>query len=514
MILLILACSDQNSSESKPKETAPAVQKSTQRFPQHTAKGPLQKPSGRPLGRPPQHGNNQHHPPSGGHVSKSIKLEPNFSWSSDDLVSEQQRSIVLISLDTVRADYLSVYGGSAQVPLVEGVAQRGVRFSQAISHFPETALSHWSMMSGMLPQVHGNVPANGGSVYKGPTLAELAKEQGYATSAVIGGVTMTDQSSGFSRGFDSYDDQFSFSMEDMSRNGLEVSQKAANWISKHQRSQEGTKNPQPYFLFAHYFDAHFPYTPSSKYEQQYATGYSGTLDGSDAKLRPYRDGEKEPSAEEVKHIVGLYKAEIAELDAKLKPLLDVIDSETIVVITSDHGESFEHGYYFNHRAGLWDGVVHVPLIISAPHLPQNIEISQQVGLMDLLPTVLDLAGLKKDDRFMGKSLLSLIQGESEQGTDQVFSITDPWMPDPQFAVRTNLWKWISQEKGELVYDLKSDPLELSSLSNPPKDLSDSKTIYAQLIASTEKDRQKTEKRIISEEECARLEALGYTTCQH
>ena len=115
MILLILACSDQNSSESKPKETAPAVQKSTQRFPQHTAKGPLQKPSGRPLGRPPQHGNNQHHPPSGGHVSKSIKLEPNFSWSSDDLVSEQQRSIVLISLDTVRADYLSVYGGSAQV---------------------------------------------------------------------------------------------------------------------------------------------------------------------------------------------------------------------------------------------------------------------------------------------------------------------------------------------------------------------------------------------------------------
>jgi arylsulfatase A-like enzyme len=129
-----------------------------------------------------------------------------------------------------------------------------------------------------------------------------------------------------------------------------------------------------------------------------------------------------------------------------------------------------------------------------------------------LPTVLDLAGLKKDDRFMGTSLLPLIQESTSKGRDEVFSITDPWMPQPQFAVRTQDWKWIEQENQQLVYDLKSDPQELEPQSTIPQNLKDAKKTYAQLIAETEQDRQKVEKRMISKEECARLEALGYTTC--
>ncbi len=517
MILLLSACLSepeltevkpvvQNSAEPKrgekpsPQRGAPPIrQHSVQHKGQHNAQHNAQH-----KGQPPSFGAKKQ--------QKGLHLEPNFSWIGE--ATDSPRSIVLISLDTVRADHLSIYGGAAQVPLLEQVASKGVQFSQAISHFPETALSHWSMMSSMLPEVHGNVPGNGGSIYKGPTLAEIASEHNYATAAVIGGVTMTDQSSGFSRGFSSYDDQFVFTQEDMSRDGLEVSNKAAAWISKHQEAQKEADKPQPYFLFAHYFDAHFPYTPSEEYRKAYATSYRGSLDGSDAQLRPYRDGQKSPTKEEVAHIAALYDAEIAELDAKLKPLLDVIDKDTIVVVTSDHGESFEHDYYFNHRAGLWDGIVHVPLVISAPQLPQGKEITAQVGLIDLLPTVLELAGLRQDSRFTGKSLLPLIhEAEGSKGRSWVYSITDPWMPDPQLAVRTEHQKWISKEEKELVYNLDTDPEEVTPSADIPSELKGAPASYKKLIQASAKDQASGKKRTIDKEECARLEALGYTTCQ-
>ena len=101
--------------------------------------------------------------------------------------ADAPRSIVVISLDTVRADRMEIYGGPAKVAHIESLASKGVVFEQAISHFPQTCLSHWSMLSGVLPEVHGNVPGNRQSVYQGPTLAELAQKQGLATGAFIGG---------------------------------------------------------------------------------------------------------------------------------------------------------------------------------------------------------------------------------------------------------------------------------------------------------------------------------------
>ena len=120
-----------------------------------------------------------------------------------------------------------------------------------------------------------------GSIYTGPTVADIAKAHNYVTGGFIGGVTMTDQASGFGRGFDVYDDQFAFSFEDMSRDGTEVTQRAKSWIQA-----QGQSN---YVAFAHYFDAHFPYTPK---KNLYDPDYKGQIDGTDAVLRPYRDGQK------------------------------------------------------------------------------------------------------------------------------------------------------------------------------------------------------------------------------
>ena len=450
------------------------------------------------------------HVPNGGPPKGSMsgmKPEPfhaevTFDWKQPESTwNKESKSIIWISLDTVYAKRMSVYGGPAQVPNLESFSDNAVVFDHAISHFPETALSHWTMMSSILPEVHGNVPANGGSLYTGPTVADIAKAQSYATGGFIGGVTMTDQASGFGRGFDVYDDQFTFSFEDMSRDGNEVTQRTTDWIE----AQKGTK----YVAFAHYFDAHFPYTPK---KNLYDPDYTGQINGTDAVLRPYRDGEKAPSARDVQHILALYDAEITELDAKIAPLLKLCDENTIVVVTADHGESFSHDYYFNHRGGLWDEVTHVPLIIGGGGVKGS-RVSEQIGLIDVLPTVLDIAKLPSDKRFMGVSRMDWITGKKVKQPKSVYSITDPWMPDPQFAVRTEEYKWIDGVNQDWVYNLQTDPTETMNIQSIPSSLANAKDAYQSLVDGHAKwQAESPRKRQISDEECKRLMALGYTTC--
>lgn len=504
----ILACgTGQDSPEVTPTTEPPVVGQNKE-----VLKGPPNSPNvqGRNGNGPRQQGpmNDPKGPPNGGNPPMGVGNGPTpepfhatvtFDWVEPSNLSKEPKSIIWISLDTVHAKRMSVYGGPAQVPNLEKFAQHAVVFEQAISHFPETALSHWTMFSSVLPEVHGNVPANGGSLYTGPTLADIAKHHQYTTGGFIGGVTMTDQASGFGRGFDVYDDQFTFSFEDMSRDGVEVTQNTLRWIEE----QSG-----PFVAFAHYFDAHFPYTPK---KNLYDPDYKGQIDGTDAVLRPYRDGQKTPSTRDVQHVLALYDAEITELDEKIAPLLALANDNTLVVVTADHGESFSHDYYFNHRAGLWDEVTHVPLLIGGGTQGAK-RVSQQVGLIDILPTVLDMSGLPSDRRFMGTSRVGWFDNTTPS-TEMVYSITDPWMPEPQFAVRTETSKWIDGLKQTLVYDLRSDPLEGKSSTMIPTSLQSAKEQYQEIIDSYQQWlAESPRKRQISDEECKRLMALGYTTC--
>jgi arylsulfatase len=433
----------------------------------------------------------------GGGGGAAFHTEPTFDLVGG--VENNPRSIVLISLDTVRADRLAAYGGRAESPVISGLATKGARFNQAISHFPETCLSHWSMISGVPPEAHGNAPAHRGSLSTVPTVPEIAGEHGYATAAFIGGETLTDRSCGFGRGFDIIDDRFPLNRADMKRPGAEVSRKAARWI----RAQTG-----PYVAFVHYFDAHFPYTPAAPWDTRYDPDYKGTINGTDEVLRPYRDGQKTPTERDVAHVLALYDGELSELDALLAPVVKAAGPGAVILVTSDHGESFGHDYWFNHRAGLWDDILHVPLVVRGPGVPAGAVVDTQVGLVDIAPTLLELAGLPLDRRIAGVSLVPLLRGEGE-GRAVVHATTDPWMGSVQRATRTLHRKVIIREDGSLVYDLDADPAELRALG-ASVDRDAAGAAYAAHLSPFLTLRADPPVPLgQTPEEAARLEALGY-----
>lgn len=427
------------------------------------------------------------------HLAPTLELQP---------TDGPARNLLIISLDTVRADRLGVYGGPAETPTLTALAAQGTRFDAAMTQFPETCLSHWSMLTGVLPEVHGNAPAHAGSRYLGPTLAELAAHAGYATAAFIGGVTLQDSVCGLARGFGVYDDQFPIDPTDMRRPGREVTRAATTWIEAQER---------PWFAFVHYFDAHFPYTPAPPWDTRYDPDYRGRLTGSDVDLRPYRDGGEVPTPRDLAHVLALYDGELSELDAAIAPLIAAVGADTVVVVTSDHGESFEHGYYFNHRDGLWDDVLHVPWIVRAPGVTAGGRVAAQVGLVDLAPTVAVLAGLPLDARMQGTSRVPELEGTRTSGEDMHYALTDPWRPLAQFAARTPTSKVIWTEESAWVYDLRNDPVEEAPREAPPDSFAGVRQAYRDRIEALAPHRGEApqQDRFISEEEAARLEALGY-----
>jgi arylsulfatase len=436
-----------------------------------------------PRGGPP--------PPGPFHATPTFDLE--------GAPAASPRSIVLVSLDTVSAERLGVYGGRAETPTLSAFAGSGARFDQAITHFPETCLSHWSMVTGVPPEAHGDAPALRGSRTTLPTVAEIASRHGYATAGFIGGVTLTDVSCGFGRGFKIFDDHFPLDEADLRRPGAEVTRRAADWIGQ----QKG-----PYLAFVHYFDAHFPYTPAPPWDTRYDPDYEGRIDGSDAVLRPYRDGAETPSPRDIEHVLALYDGELSELDALLAPVLEAAGPDAVVLITADHGESFHHDYWFNHRDGLWDDIVRVPLLLRGPGVPAGAVIDQQVGLIDVAPTLLDLAGLPIDRRTAGRSLAPLLRGESG-GRAVVFSTTDPSTGAPQRSRRTLEQKVILRETGALVYDLANDPAEARALG-AAVDADAIRAAYAETLAPfTALQAPAPVVPTMSPEEAERLRALGY-----
>lgn len=405
--------------------------------------------------------------------------------------------VLWISLDTVRADHLGVYGGPAATPTLDAFAARAVVYEQAYSHFPETGLSHWSMLTGVLPEVHGNVPGAGDSAYTGPTAAEIARARGYATAAFVGGVTMTAANTGLDRGFDVYDDRFPMDPADMKRDGDEVVARAKAWVE----GREG-----PWFAFVHLFDAHFPYTPDDP--RRYDADYTGAFDGTEATLRPHRDGGAPLDARDLAHVRALYDAELTELDAALAPLLAAAPDDAVVVVTADHGESFEHGYLFNHRGSLADGVLHVPLLVRAPGLAPA-RVAAMVGLVDVLPTVAALATWSIEGPIHGVAALP-----PTSGRDHLWARTDPWetrgvVDGPLLALRTPAWKVTWGATTTHAWDLAADPGEESPVV-VPAELAGARDEYAARLAELEgRTEARPPRAPHGPGEAGMLEALGY-----
>ena len=316
-------------------------------------------------------------------------------------------SVVLVSMDTVSAAHLALYGGDAVTPNLAALAARGARWTSAITHFPETGYSHWSMMTGVEPALHGDLARAHTSAWTGPTLAEIFRDEGYSTGAFIGGITLESELSGLDRGFQVYEDGGPPDAEPRQR-ADRITALATTWIG----AQTG-----PFFAFVHYFDAHFPY--DSVDPAVCDPTYTGAVRGDIASLKPYQ-GEAPPAPVlpevDLRHIERLYACEIESIDAELGRLLATLPPETRVVVVADHGESFGGGYYFNHRASLRDEVLRVPLVVSPP--PDGVApgavIDEQIGL---------------------SAVYSLVQGRAAEPSAVVATGTDPWIGPGLLSLR-------------------------------------------------------------------------------
>ncbi len=398
-------------------------------------------------------------------------------------------NIVLITLDTTRADHLGSYGDAdARTPATDALARDGVRFAQAATPVPLTLPAHSSIMTGLYPTYHG-VRLNGTAALgqDRTTLAEVLGHAGYQTAAFIAAFVL-DGRWGLNQGFGTYDDQFDLhkfkhlDLAGVQRPGNEVMDLALDWLERHRQG--------PFFTWIHLYDAHSPYEPPEPLRSEFKT----------------------------RGLAGLYDGEIAFADQQVARCINWLhasglDRRTVVVVVGDHGEALgshgegTHGYF------VYDYALHVPFIISTPlDALRGIRVDDQVSLVDVFPTVLALAGLPSPT-VHGRSLVPLMLGVKPAhavyayGESMTPSIQYGW--SPLQCLRSPRYKFIQAPRPEL-YDLTADPGEAHNIVAEQKDVADRMAgELKQLIDDTSRDAPAPEAANLDRETLQRLASLGY-----
>lgn len=391
--------------------------------------------------------------------------------------------IVLISIDTCRADHLSCYGYSPRTtPNIDAIANEAVLFENVVSPVPMTLPAHSSMLTGTTPPYHGVHENVDYRLEKfNLTLAEMLQQKGYITGAIISSFVL-DSQFGLNQGFDTYNDHFIQPMPSWYQNerrGEETSRLACNWLDKHKI--------EPFFLFLHYFDPHHDYIPP----QPFATIFKDNLYAGEVAYTDYC---------------------ISKVILKLKEL-GLYDS-TLLIITSDHGEGLgEHSEQY-HGFFVYNSTLRVPLIIRAPGGPKGKKVSGIAGLVDLVPTICGLLGLDPPQVTHGKDLSPLFTKGRKIQKDERYIYYESLQPTqygcrPLLGLMHGCWKYIHAPRPEL-YELDKDPHEGKNLINEHPQRaqllqSHLKTILQEQTRTNVSD----DKFVLDNESRKRLESLGY-----
>lgn len=392
-------------------------------------------------------------------------------------------SVLLVTIDTLRADHLSCYGRSpVQTPNLDALAARGARVARAWTTVPLTTASHAAIMTGLYPATIG-IRDNGGSRLPAgaSTLAVRMRIAGKKTGAFVASYT-TSRDFGFDQGFETFDDDFGHA-----RDGSERRQRPANDVVARASSWLSQVGAQPFFLWVHLFDPHTPYEPPE----------------------PYRGA----------HPRDPYSGEIAFADAQLGLLFEALrnaglDGRTIVAALSDHGEGLrEHGEP-DHGYLLYESTLAIPFLIAAPgKIAPGTVISGPASTVDLVPTLYDLLGMPAAQELQGRSLVAG-GGLSDR---PVFAET--LYPQLEFgwsalyALRRGDLKVIDAPQREM-YDLAADPRERSDLAGArapdlAKLSSAMREMKARLASDASRSAPGTAEQPLDAEAIAKLESLGY-----
>jgi arylsulfatase A-like enzyme/Flp pilus assembly protein TadD len=392
--------------------------------------------------------------------------------------AETGPNILLITVDTLRADHLGCYGSSSvRTPAVDALAARGTLFTRAFAHNPLTLPSHANILLGLTPNAHG-VHDNSCFIVREDflTLAEWLKARGYATGAFVGAFPV-DSRFGLVQGFDVYDDNYGTQgptdMVFVERKADVVVAKAAEWL----KGRTG-----PWFLWVHLFDPHQPYEPPEPFLSQYPG-------------RPY-------------------EGEIAYADAALGKLLGLLkerglEDRTAVVFTADHGESLgEHGET-THGYFAYNATLRVPLIMALPGArPGRVEAN--VCHVDIFPTVCGVVGAKEPAGLQGRSLLPLVRGRKLPDRPIFFEALTAyynrgWAPLRGYILGQD--KFMDSPIPE-AYDLGKDFAELENLA-PKTDLAKYQRAFADLVRAETSPLADKAGQALDRATAEKLRSLGY-----
>jgi arylsulfatase A-like enzyme/predicted Zn-dependent protease len=403
----------------------------------------------------------------------------------DDL-GQNDLNVILVTIDTLRADHVGVYGGLAKTPSLDRLASEGVVFDRCISQTPLTLPSHTTILSGTYPNYHG-VRDNGGFVVPDnlELISETLQRHGYATSAFIGAYVLHSKW-GLDQGFDHYSDTFDRGryrrlLLQNSKRADEVVASAQEWIGDHL--------DRPFFSWIHLFDPHTPYEPPPPFDVTSGSRYRGEVEYTD-------------------HVLGDFFQFLDD-----QGLLD----RSMIIVTADHGEGLgEHGER-EHGFFVYDSTVRVPLILRPPFGPSASRWGGLVELVDIVPTILDGLQLETPSDVQGRSLWPVLLGNNidteRPGYSETFYPRLHYGWSELRAFYHNDMKLVEAPRPEL-FDLRNDAGEQVDLALDLTSSNDLTAIRAELrrrLDDLSQDALAPSAAVISREDRAALQALGYVT---
>ena len=412
---------------------------------------------------------------------------------ADPVRPSRKKNVFLITIDTLRADHLGVYGYRRDTsPHIDRFARSNVLFKNAVAQWPKTSPSFASMLTGRHPQVTGLAricPLQVGEELQ--LVAERFKSAGWKTLAVVSNPNL-DTQFGFAQGFDDYSEGWKPEQQERidTKGELPGPESYARFINQHAFSAlDRAGQTDGLFAWIHYTDPHAPYRPPPAYSGRFVDDpwYDATrkvaLNG-DEVAEPYFGGIPPyarldgPRETELDYYVAEYDAAIYTTDEQVGVLLAELErrgllEDALVILTADHGESLgEHDYFCEHGSFPYEDCTHVPLVMALPGTTGPLTIDAPLGLIHLVPTMLSFAGLPPDAELPGQDLLPLLRGEGEPPE---FAISAAGYAEHyQQVVRAGRWKLVHvpdlNDRRRMtgaeweLYDLEVDPGELVNLA--------------------------------------------------